>query len=564
MPTVLNDALFSMRRALKFVFLFSFPISLLSLLYPLYSMQVFDRVFTSRSVETLVGLTGIILIGYIFYGLLHAVRASVVARIVEWLERTVAPQLLQVSIVHAAETGVPMAGQHQRDLMTIKNFIASSAPILMDVPWSLMFVIVVYMINPLLGFLCVLGLVVLIGSALMNEYATRRVLMRATEKNVEAALNAEMLARQAEAIQAMGMAGAVVGQWERDNVRGLSLQDMAQQRSAIINGFSRSARMMLQISITAVGAYLALKNELSSGGLIASSLLVGRALAPFEGTITLWKSFVAARDAYHRLHALFAGGSAVQSATQLPTPYGEITVDSLYVAIGKSSPILRNINFQLAAGESLGIIGPSAAGKSTLVKAMVGIYPPQHGHVRLDGADIYTWARADVGPHVGYLPQQVELFSGTIKQNIARMLENPNDADVIEAAQKAGVHEMILQLPNAYDTPYVPGNSVLSPGQKQRIGLARALYGSPCFVVLDEPNSNMDGDGERALMQTIAVLKQMRVTTVIVAHRPSVLASVDKVLMLRAGMVDVLGPREEVMQRFTPGAQRLRPSEGGV
>jgi PrtD family type I secretion system ABC transporter len=553
-----------MRRALKFVFLFSFPISLLSLLYPIYSMQVFDRVFTSRSVETLVGLTGIILIGYVFYGILHAVRASVVARIVEWLERTVSPQLLQMSIVQAAETGMPMAGQHQRDLMNIKNFIASAAPILMDVPWSLIFVIVVYMINPVLGFLTVIGLVILIGSALINEYATRRVLMRATEKNVEAALNAEMLARQGEAIQAMGMGDAVVGQWERDNLRGLSLQDMAQQRSAIVNGFSRSARMVLQIGITGIGAYLALKNELSAGGLIASSLLVARALAPFEGTITLWKSFIGARDAYQRLHQLFVGGRPIQSGTQLPTPYGDVLVDSLYVAIGKSAPILRNINLHLAAGESLGIIGPSAAGKSTLVKAMVGIYPPQHGHVRLDGADIYTWARADVGPHIGYLPQQVELFNGSIKQNIARMAEEPSDAAVIEAAQKAGVHEMILQLPQAYDTPYVPGNSVLSPGQKQRIGLARALYGAPCFVVLDEPNSNMDGDGERALMQTLAVLKQMRVTTVIVAHRPSVLASVDKVLMLRAGMVDVLGPREEVMQRFTAGAQRLRPTEGGA
>jgi len=559
--TALSVALSSITRAMRYVFIFSLPLSLLSLLQPLYSMQVFDRVFTSRSVETLIGLTAVILVGYAFYGMLHAVRASVVARIVEWLERKLAPQLLSVSIIHAAETGNPMAGQHQRDLMTIKNFIATASPTMMDVPWSFIFVIVVYMINPILGFITVLGLFMLIGSALVNEYATRRALMRATERSIESALNADVLGRQSEAIQAMGMGEAVVAAWQRDNARGLVLQDTAQQRSAVIAGFSRSLRLMLQIAITGIGAYLALHNELSSGGLIASSLLMGRALAPFEGTISMWKSFISARDAYQRLHTLLRGAPENTSITQLPTPAGQLTIDNLYVAIG-GTPILRNINFQLAAGESLGIIGPSAAGKSTLAKAMVGIYPPQHGNVRLDGADIYRWARSDVGPHIGYLPQQVELFAGTIKQNIARMLEFPDDAAVIDAAQKAGVHQLILQLPDAYDTRYIPGNAVLSPGQKQRIGLARALYGAPKLVVLDEPNSNMDGDGERALMQTLAMLKQAQVTTVIVAHRPSVLASVDKVLALRGGMIDILGSREEVLGRFT-GAPRLTPTAEG-
>lgn len=562
-PTALSHALGSMTRALKFIFLFSLPLNLLSMLQSIYSMQVFDRVFTSRSVETLIGLTGIVLVGYAFYGMLYAVRASIVARIVEWLERRLAPQLLHVSILHAAETGAPMAGQHQRDLLTIKNFIAVAAPTVMDIPWSLIFVIVVYMINPLLGFLTVLGLILLIGSALVNEYATRRALMRASEKNVESSLNAELLGRQSEAIHAMGMAEAVVNQWERDNMRSLSLQDTAQQRSAIITGFSRSMRLILQIAMTGVGAYLALHNELSSGGMIASSMLMGRALAPFEGTISLWKSFIGARDAYQRLHRLLRAVPPHQGLTQLPTPAGHLHIDNVYIAIAGNA-ILRAINLQLAAGESLGVIGPSAAGKSTLAKAIVGIYQPQHGNVRLDGADVYQWARSDIGPHIGYLPQQVELFAGTIKQNIARMQENPNDAAVIEAAQKAGVHQMILQLPHAYDTRYIPGNSVLSPGQKQRIGLARALYGAPKLLVLDEPNSNMDGDGERALMQTLAILKQARVTVVIIAHRPSVLATVDKILALRAGMMDVFGPRDEVMSRFTGPGPRLQPGEGGL
>lgn len=562
-PTELSAALAASKRAMIYIFIFSFAVNVLSLLQPLYSMQVFDRVFTTRSVDTLLGLTAVVLIGYAFYGALHAVRAGVIARIVEWLERTVAPKLLRVSIEQAAQTGAPYAGQHQRDLLTIKNFIALATPTAMDLPWSLLFVLVIYMINPVLGFIAVLGIIILCTSALINEYATRKALMRANDKSIEATLSAEAIGRSAEAICAMGMNDAVVNNWEADNQRGLALQDIAQQRGAIINAVTRSLRMLLQVGVMAIGAWLALHNQLSSGGLIAASILIQRALAPFDNAISIWKQLIAARDAYHRLSLLMRSVTPPVGSTLLPAPKGRLTVENLYLSFGKTaSPTLRNINFELQAGESLGIIGPSAAGKSTLGKALAGVFLPSMGTVRLDGQELFRWGRAEVGQYIGYLPQQVDLFTGSLKFNIARLLTDIPDAKIIEAAQKAGVHNLILQFENGYDTVYIPGNTVLSPGQKQRIGLARALFGSPRLVILDEPNSNLDGDGERALMHTIGQLKLAKITTVIVAHRPSILATVDKIMVLKNGSIEAFGPREEILSRFAPNAKRV--AEGGA
>ena len=543
-----------------FIFIFSFAINALSLLQPLYSMQVFDRVFTTRSVDTLIGLTAVVLIGYAFYGVLYAIRAGVIARIVEWLERTIAPKLLRISIEQAAQTGAPYAGQHQRDLLTIKNFIALATPTAMDIPWSLLFVLVIYMINPILGFMAIIGIIILCVSALINEYATRKALMRANDQAMEAVHNADAIGRSAEAICAMGMNDAVVTNWEKDNARGLELQDIAQQRSAIINGISRSLRMILQIGVVAVGAWLALNNQLSAGGLIAASILVQRTLTPFDNAIQIWKQLIGARDAYHRLTTLMRNVTPPVGSTLLPAPKGRLTVEGLYLSFGKmTNPTLRNINFELQPGESLGIIGPSAAGKSTLGKALAGVFLPTMGTVRLDGQELFRWGRAEVGQYIGYLPQQVDLFAGSLKFNIGRLLPDVPDAKIIEAAQKAGVHNLILQFENGYDTVYAPGNTVLSPGQKQRIGLARALFGTPRLVIMDEPNANLDGDGERALMHTIQQLKKNQVTTIIVAHRPSILATVDKIMVLKNGAIEAIGPREEILARFSPN----RRIEGG-
>lgn len=558
-PTVLSSALASTKRAMIYIFIFSFAVNLLSLLQPLYSMQVYDRVFTTRSVDTLIGLTAVILIGYVFYGALYAIRAGVIARIVEWLERTVAPQLLRISIEQAAQTGSPYAGQHQRDLATVKNFLALATPTAMDVPWSILFVLVIYMINPILGFMAIIGIILLCISAMVNEYATRKALMRATEKSVESALSADAVGRSAEAICAMGMNDAVVNNWEADNHRGLALQDIAQQRSAIISGITRSLRLLLQVGVTAVGAWLALNNQLSAGGLIAASILVQRTLTPFDNAINLWKQLIGARDAYNRLTVLMRNVVPPQGSTLLPAPHGRLTVEGMYLHFGKpSAPVLKNINFELQPGESLGIIGPSAAGKSTLGKALAGVFPPTLGTVRLDGAELFRWGRAEVGQYIGYLPQQVDLFAGSLKFNIARLKPDTADKQIIEAAMKANVHQLILQFENGYDTVYVPGNTVLSPGQKQRIGLARALFGNPKLVIMDEPNSNLDGEGERALMHTILEMKKAGITTVIIAHRPSILANVDKILVLKNGGMEAFGPREEILARFSPQRQVMK------
>lgn len=558
--TPLTRTLAAMRRALKYVMIFSFGINILSLALPLYTMQLYDRVFTTRSLDTLLSLTAVVLIAFLFYGAIYAVRAGVIARVLEWMERTLAPQILGASIEHAAQTGTPYAGQYQRDIQVVKGFIALAAPTAVDIPWSLIFVLVIYMIHPWMGFFSLVGVAVLCISAFLNEYATRKALMRAQERNVSSALTADIIGRNADAICAMGMNTAVTYHWQTHNERGLVLQDIAQSRSAVISGITRSLRMLLQIAVLAFGAWFTLHGELSSGGLIAVSILIQRALSPFDQAIMLWKQFIGARDSYRRLHKLLEHTMPPAGATMLPTPKGRLTAEGLYIGFGKGQPTLRNIAFDVMPGESLGIIGPSAAGKSTLAKAIAGVFKPQYGTVRLDGAEIFQWGRNEVGPHMGYLPQQVELFGGTLKSNIARLNDNADDKAVIEAAQKAGVHNLILQFEHGYDTVYEPGNTVLSPGQKQRIGLARALYGNPRLVILDEPNSNLDGDGERALMHALQMLRRDGVTTVIVAHRPSILATVDKVLVIKNGTVDAMGPREEVLARFAP---RPRIQEGG-
>jgi ATP-binding cassette, subfamily B, bacterial len=548
--STMADALRALRRTFTYVLLFSAAMNILSLMLPIYSLQVFDRVFTTRSYDTLIGLTAITLIAFAFYGVLHIIRSAVIARVVEWLDHHLAITLLGASIQAAAQNPQLSSGQQLRELGIIKGFIAGTAPMLADTPWAILFLAVIYMINPVLGFVALMGIVVFLLVALLNEYATRKPLLRANEKNIESMLAADMLSREAEAIHAMGMAKGTIASWRESYDKGLFWQDIAQGRSAILQGIMRSLRMILQVAVTGIGAYLVLQNQLTGGGLIAASILISRCLAPFENIVGVWRQFIQARDSYHRLSLMLRDGVSEIGTTALPVPKGKIDVENLYYAPPKKPPILRGISLQLLPGESLGIIGPSAAGKSTLAKALIGVIPPTHGNVRLDGADIYRWSREDVGQYVGYLPQQVELFPGTIKNNIARMRADIDDAEVIEAAQKALVHDLILQFPSGYDTHYMPHSGLLSPGQLQRIGLARALYAKPKFVVLDEPNNNLDGEGERALMQVLSHLKHAGITTVVVAHRPTILSTVDKIIVLRAGQIEAAGTRSEIMNRY--------------
>lgn len=552
----LTEALRSGKRAFMHAMGMSGAINLLSLLIPIYSMQVYDRVLGSRSVDTLFGLTFVMLVCLIFYGAFTALRGAIMTHVVDWMDNALAPKLFQLSIRQASLLGVAPASQYQRDLLQIKNFISGNLTTMMDIPWALIFLIVIYMINPVLGFIGLLGIVMLVGAGIINEYATKRLYIRAQEHTIRSMEAADSASRNAEAIEAMGMMNRVTLGWMQRNEEQSNFTRLANNRSTIIQSTTRSLRMVLQVAITAAGALLVLKGELTMGGMIASSLLIARAMAPFEGAINIWKNFIAARESTRRLNRALLSNTDMRGNTALPAPKGALSIENLYYQPPKAPAILKSINFTLTAGESLGVIGPSAAGKSTLAKCLMGIYQPSFGSVRLDGADVFSWGREDFGQYVGYLPQDVELFPGTIKQNIARMVALPDDKTVIEAAQLAGVHEMILRLPKAYDTEIKQGYGNLSPGQRQRIGLARALYGNPKLIVLDEPNSNLDGEGEQALMAAMHYMKQRGSTVIIIAHRPSVVQAVDKILMLKAGAMEAFGARDEILARFSADARR--------
>lgn len=565
-PTALAKLFRQTHRAMLYAFLFSFCINLIMLLLPIYSLQVLDRVISSHSYETLIVLTIIAVVGFIFYGVFTLARSYTLTGITEWLDVKLAPDLLKLSVVKSSLGALSAAGQNQRDLGAIKNFIQGGVSVLMDAPWSILFVFVIYMINPVLGFLSIIGAALLIGSALINEFITKGPLERAQENSIQSMQIAEIAGRNAEAIEAMGMMGNTINNWSVHNDKGLELQNQAGKRAHMIQSISRSLRMIVQIAVTGIGAYLVLNNELTVGGMIASSILVGRALAPFEGAIGVWKLFINARDAYHRLDDVMTTTPNMRGSMSLPRPQGRLTAETVFFQPPGGNAILKNINFVLEPGESLGIIGPSAAGKSTLAKQIIGILPPTHGSMRLDGAETFKWNREDLGQYVGYMPQNVDLFNGSIKDNIARMDMQATAEDVIEAAQFAGCHEMILRLPNGYETEFMQGNLSLSPGQRQRIGLARALYKRPQFVVLDEPNGNLDGEGERALINALVRMKQAAMTFVVVAHRPSIVGSVDKILMLRGGVVEAFGPRDEVLKNYVPQRkpEGQQAAEGGA
>lgn len=563
----LYDLLFTCRRAFYYAFLFSFFMNILMLLLPIYSLQVLDRVISSHSYETLAVLTFITVVAFIAYGGFSLIRSFVLNGVVEFLDAKLAPRLLSIAVTRASIGHIANAGQAQRDLQQVKGFIHGGLPVLLDIPWSLMFILVIYMINPVLGFLSVAGVVVLLGFALINEFATKKPIDDAQENSIQSMQIADISAKNSEAIEAMGMMPQIISNWKHHADIGNNYQRIAFSRASIIQAMSRTLRMIIQIAVTGIGAYLALKNELTVGGMIASSILVGRALAPFEGAIGVWKTLVNARDSYHRIDGMLTTMPQLRGEMELPRPSGQLIAESAFFQPPNTPGIIKNVNFTLNAGESLGIIGPSAAGKSTLAKLIIGILPTTHGAIRLDGAETFKWNREHLGPHVGYMPQQVDLFNGTIKDNIARMQLDTSPEKVIEAAMLAGCHEMILRLPQGYETEFMQGNLSLSPGQRQRIGLARALYGRPQFVVLDEPNINLDGEGERALVGALARIKQLGITYIVVAHRPSIVGNVDKILMLRNGVVESFGPRDEVLRQYvqpTTPQQPQQPQQGAA
>lgn len=549
--TPLARSLKTARQAFVWVGIFSFFLNVLMLVTPIYMMQVFDRVLSSGRTETLLLLTMIAGIALVALGALEALRTHLLNRIGAWIDGQLSTQLLGSSLASRLH-GVSLGAQPLRDLAQIRQFVGSNAinP-LFDSPWVPIFVAVIWLLHWWLGALALAAAVMLFLLALANDLATRKALTQANELSVGAYRQAEAAVRNADVVQAMGMLPAIQRNYAAANAEANTLQMVAGDRGGAIMGLSKFVRLFVQVGILGLGAYLVLQGQLTAGSMIAGSILLGRCLAPVEQAIGAWRSFIGARDAHGRIEKLMQAAPQPAEQMSLPAPRGHLEVDRVtFVPPGSQTPVLKQVSLELQPGEALGVIGPSAAGKSTLCKLMVGIWAPTAGHIRLDSADVYTWNREDFGKHVGYLPQEVELFAGTIRDNIARM----KDADpmaVIEAAQLADVHRMILHLPDGYDTEIGDRGAVLSGGQRQRIGLARALFGKPSLVILDEPNANLDQDGEQALLQSIQSLKQRDCTVVMVAHRPSALAHIDKLVVLRDGVVEMFGARDDILQRVT-------------
>ena len=550
-PHPLTLTLAACRRVLVAVALFSACVNLLMLTVPMYMLQVYDRVLTTGNVDTLLALSAMVVVALATFGLLDAVRLRLLARTGAWLDRELGSPVLAGAVAEARRAGGGVSAQGLRDLSTLRGYVGGAGIMpLFDAPWSPVFLAVVFMIHPVLGTIGIAGAVLLFGFAVVNDRATRRKLMEANEASVRALNAADAAIRNADAITAMGMLPALAQRWRQTTDRGLDLQTAANDASGGIGAAAKFFRLCLQASMLGVGGYLVVGNQMSAGSIVASAIILARGLAPIEQLISAWRNFVAARSAYDRLSRLLDRAPVDAERTVLPRPTGRVELDKVtYVPPGQRLPIVRQSTFRLAAGDVLGVVGPSGAGKTTLVRLLVGSLQPSAGHVRLDGADVAVWPDADRGRHVGYLPQTVELFAGTVRDNIAR-LGAASDDEVVAAAQMAGAHEIILGLPEGYDTPIGEGGIPISGGQRQRVALARALFGDPSLVVLDEPNAHLDGDGELALAATVRRLRERGVTVVLIAQRAGVMALVDKVLVIKQGAMEAFGPRDEILPRL--------------
>ncbi len=555
--TDLRQALRACRGAALFLVAFSVAINILALASPLYMMQIYDRVLGSRSVDTLVMLTLMFSLAIGALVVIEGLRSLALGRLGTWLDDRLGPPVIMAGLrTTVMGVGAGRASQALRDLATLRGFLSGPTTVpLMDAPWAPWYLGFLFILHPLLGFAGLVSGLILLGLALINEAVTKKPLQ---EANIAASKSMQALDaafRNSEAIAAMGMHAGVIRLWRRAGFAGKDAQRIAGHRAAAIQMVSKFTRLLVQSGIMGIGAWLVIDNHASPGVLFGSSFLIGRALAPVDNAITTWRSVISARLAYRNLQNLLANAPALAKGMALPTPRGNLTVERLvYMPQGAETPTLKGISFSLRAGEVLGLIGPSAAGKTTLARCLTGAWLPASGNVRLDGADISAWHAAGAGEHIGYLPQDVELFAGTIRDNIARLTDSDPTA-VIDAAKLVGLHDTIMRLPACYDSDIGESGVKLSGGQRQRLGLARALFGEPKLVVLDEPNASLDSEGEMALIEAIAQLKARGATVVVIAHRPNILQHADKILMLRNGMVEMFGPRNEIMPTLNAGAK---------
>jgi PrtD family type I secretion system ABC transporter len=540
--------------------LFSLLVNLLMLTTSFYSLQVFDRVLTSRSTDTLFYLSLIAVIALLVLWIIDLARSQIMTAIGTWVEERLAPRIVTAAVAGFAPLAPgSSASQPLRDVTTIRNFLLGPHLLpVMDLPWAPLILLLLFALHPLLGIIALGGAALLLVLAITGDLATRAALERAGTLTVEGAYDGDALVRNVDAVRAMGIAPAMALRWRMRNAMAIGFSRHAALRSNITATLSKLIRQLLQLGVMGTGAWLALEGAVSAGALIASTILVGRALAPVESAIAAWRQAIAARQAFRRIGAFLEGQEASLPEAKLHRPAGRIRVEEAFYAYpGQKEPALRGVSLALEPGEMLAVIGPSGSGKTTLARLLVGALRPGAGVVRIDNIDMAAWDPEDRGPRIGFLPQDVELFRATVEENIARLRE-PAPALVADAAEAAQAHETIQALANGYQTMIGEGGHGLSGGQAQKIGLARALYGGPNFIVLDEPSSHFDQQAEAALAATLEELKKRKVTVVVITHRPFVLQHADKILMLRDGRAALYGPRAEVLQRLQQQAAAAR------
>ncbi len=559
--SALQRALFGLGGAFRSVALTSFFINLLMLVPPIYMLQVLDRVFSSRSESTLLMLTLLMVALLLVMGALLWVRSWLLVRISARLDQQLADQLFDAIFARSLRHGGAGSAQPLNDFASLRQFL-TGAPLIafFDAPWIPVFIFVLYLFHPLFALFTVVVALLMLLISIVNQFVTRRPIKEANEYQIIANKFVSDNLRNAEIVHAMGMLPQLRQRWRMVQTRMLAAQGEGSDRGGAVAAVSQTVRITSQSLILALGAYLVLQQELTIGVLIAAKILTGLALAPIDKVISNWRGSIEARAAYDRLNRLLQDTPSTDEAMALPPPKGLVTVERITVAPpGAQRPVIENMSFLLMPGEILGVVGPSGSGKSTLIRALLGVWPVREGVVRLDGADVYGWNRAELGPHIGYLPQDVELFDGTVAENIARFGDVVGE-QVVEAAKTAGVHNTILRLPQGYDTRIGVGGGVLSGGQRQRVALARAIYGNPVLVVLDEPNSNLDEEGESALGTTIGLLKERKRTVIIVSHRPRGLARADKILAMQGGKLRLFGPRKQVLEQLAAANPAQSPA----
>jgi PrtD family type I secretion system ABC transporter len=551
-------------RQLVGVAAFSGIVNLLTLSGSVYMLQVYDRVIPSRNVATLVGLSLIVLLAYVLQGYFDALRTRMLARIGTLFDAGLQkPIYLALATLPLRGARPAVAQQPLRDLDQVRTFLSGTGPTaFLDMPWIPIFVVALYVFHPAIGVAATLGAASIIAVTVATERHAREPTRATMETSAHRQVLADATRQNADVIRALGMTGRFTERWLRGNDRFLEISIRAMDTHANLGSGAKVLRYVLQSSILGIGAYLVVIEQASGGIMIASSIMMGRALAPIEVALSAWRQLVAARQGVLRLCEIITATAPPRTpAVKLPCPRRMLTVQDLTVfAPGNDRPIVSNVSFMLEAGMGLALLGPSASGKSSLARALVGIWPAAHGKVRLDGAALDQWNCSDLGQHLGYLPQDVALFDGTVAENIARFDASTSSRSIIEAAQIAGAHEMILRLPNGYETEIGEGGASLSSGQRQRIGLARAVFGAPFLVVLDEPDANLDVDGEKALTRAILTLRAARKIPIVISHRANVLAALNMALVIYAGRMIAFGARDKVFEQMARSAGHQAPA----